>query len=74
LNEVEAPIQKCPLGKLAWFCNPRALAKNQRENVAQNHGASVTMHFQNILARVAPRAQHHHRQRLVDPPAIVIDN
>ena len=70
LDEVYAPPQECPEGELAGFGQPGPRGGRRHHDLPQDHRASVTADFHDILAGVGAWAREVRSQHAVDGPLV----
>ena len=71
LRQINAPVQKRPVGELARLGHPRARRHQQPQNLADQRLRSVAVNLRHVLPRVAVRRAHQHGHRLVRNVAIL---
>ena len=72
LSQVEAAVDKGPLGKFAGIGQPRAVAQDQPQDFTQGLAAAVALYFQDILCRIRTGTLHDEKNNFVHRFAVVV--
>ena len=73
LGEVNAAVEKRPLGKLAWFSQTRTVCQHRVEHLLRGENAAVAGDLDHVFARERARRAHHREQHFVHRPSGPLD-
>src|SRR5689334_1750193 len=66
LTEIDASIQKSPLGELARLCLPGSFTKDKLKHLLRDERSAVAVNLDNVLSCVASRLAHDREQNFID--------